>query len=359
MSHSPTYELLLKVWDHFDFKTGKDKPIKIAVLDTGLDVNHPNFENPRLARFVNGKPKWASKPEPSQYERIKACADFTGGDVIERKEDMKDLNGHGTQVTELMLRIAPRAELYIARICEGVVNGGTHTPTNSAIKNPRPDIVARAMDWARDQGVDIINMSFGFHERNQTMEAALIRARDSKILVFAAMSNHGNNSDHAAWPARDPDLAIGVHSCDPYGTRKSGFTPPHVDGSHNFMFVGEQVITLRPWAQGGEYRENEGTSFASPAVAAMAALILGYARQHIFKQERREAEKIHGISLDKLRELGGMKKVLNRISKKDEVRNYSYIHPKILWKGISPRLEKDGDRARQYAWDILVDSLSL
>lgn len=358
MSHSQTYEYLLKVWDHFDFKTGRDKPIKIAVLDTGLDVNHPNFENPRLTGFKEGKPDWASKAEPTQYERIKACADFTGDGLLERKEDMIDLDGHGTQVSELILRIAPRSELYIARICEGEAKSGADTPTNNRIKNPRPDIVARAIDWARDQGVHIINMSFGFRERNNTIREALVKARDSKILVFTAMSNDGNNSEVAAWPAKDPDLAIGVHSCDKFGKRESVFTPPPVPGSHNFMFVGEQVITLRPWAQGGEYKENEGTSFACPAVAAMAALILGYAKQHIFKQERRDAEKDHGINLDELRQPSEMKKVLNRISRKDEVRNYSYINPKLLWKGISPKSEADGGKVRQYAWDILIESLS-
>ncbi|KAG8157271.1 hypothetical protein KVR01_012979 [Diaporthe batatas] len=357
LSHSPTYQILLKVWDNFDFKKGRDEPIKIAVLDTGLDVKHPNFLNPRLTGFEGGKPVWAKKPEPSQYERIKACADFTGDGLVESKDDMIDLNGHGTQVTELILRLAPRSDLYIARICTGEVGSGTHTPTNSTIKHPRPDIVARAIDWAIAQEVDIINMSFGFREINETLKAALIRATNSKILVFAAMSNDGNNSERAAWPARDQDRAIGVHSCDKYGKRASGFTPPSVDGSHNFMFVGEEVITLRPQAQGGEYGLNEGTSFASPAVAAMAALILGYALQHIFKQERMDAKNIYGVNLDDLRELGGMKKVLNRISKKDEARNYSYIHPKLLWNGISPKLEEDAGRVRQYAWDILVESL--
>jgi subtilisin family serine protease len=361
LSHSSTYQKLLSVWDNFDFKKKYDRPVKVAVLDTGLDVTHPHFQNPRLTHFVGGKPVWSSEQEPSQYDRIKACEDFTGDGPITRKDDMKDLDGHGTQVSELILRLAPRSELYIARICEGEIGTPTRSaPTGNPVKRPRPNIVARAIDWAREQKVDIINMSFGFHDRHKDVKAALNRAvRDSKILVFAAMSNDGNNSQHAAWPARDPNLAIGVHSCDKWGRKTSGFTPRYVHGSHNFMFVGEEVITMWPEAKGGGFRLNEGTSFAAPAVAAMAALILGFAWQHMCRKERDDAENQRGIDLDELRELGGMEKVLERISEKDETLRYSYIHPRLLWKDLNPSLVDDRSKVRQHAWSIIADSLSL
>lgn len=352
--------MLLSVWDNFDFKKKYDRPVKVAVLDTGLDVTHKNFKNPRVHQFVGGQPVW-SEQEPPQYDRIKACEDFTGTGPITTKDDMKDLDGHGTQVAELILRFAPRAELYIARICEGEINRGTPTPsaaTDNPVKRPRPDIVAEAIDWARKQKVDIINMSFGFHDSHKEVKAALNRAvRDSKILVFAAMSNDGNNSQHAAWPARDPNLAIGVHSCNKWGTMTSGFTPRYVRGSHNFMFVGEEVITLWPEAKGGGFRRDEGTSFAAPAVAAMAALILGFAWQHMCRKEREDAETL--IELDELRELGGMEKVLESISERDQTRMYSYIHPKLLWKDLSPSLAEDKNQVRQHAWKVLVEALRL
>lgn len=276
-----------------------------------------------------------------------------------RKDDMEDLDGHGTQVAELILRLAPRSELYMARICEGDINRGMmtpSTPTDNPVKKPRPDIVAKAIDWAREQKVDIINMSFGFYESHKEVKAALDRAvRHSKILVFAAMSNDGNNSQHPAWPARDRDLAIGVHSCDKWGRKSSGFTPRYVPGSHNFMFVGEEVITQWPEAKGGGFRLDEGTSFATPAVAAMAALILAFAWQHMCKKEREDAENL--IELEELRELSKMEKVLARISEKDETLRYSYIHPKLLWKGFGQGFPEDRSMARQYAWNVIVESL--
>lgn len=330
------------------------------MLDTGLDVTHKNFKNPRLHRFSGEQPVWSSDQEPSQYDRIRACEDFTGTGPITKKDDMKDLDGHGTQVTELILRLAPRSELYIARICEGDINRGASTPsagTDNPVKRPRPDIVAKAIDWAREQKVDIINMSFGFRDSHKEVKAALNRAVDgSKILVFAAMSNDGNNSKRAAWPARDSDLTIGVHSCDRWGKKTSGFTPRSVPGSHNFMFVGEEVITQWPEAKGGGFRLDYGTSFAAPAVAAMAALILGFAWQHICRKEREYAESL--IELEELREIRGMKKVLGRISEKDdETMRYSYIHPELLWKDFSEEHAEDRIKVRRYAWDTIVEAL--
>lgn len=287
-----------------------------------------------------------------------ACEDFTGDGPITAKDEMKDLDGHGTQVAELILRIAPRSELYIARICEGKINRGTpnrSAPTNNPVEDPQPNIVAKAIDWACEKKVDIINMSFGFEVSYRNVRAALDRAvRDSKILVFAAMSNAGRNREDAAWPASDPYLTIGVHSCDEYG-QKSRFTPDPVPGSLNFMFVGEKVITQWPEAKGGGFRLDEGTSFSTPAVAAMAALILGFASQHICKKEREAAEK--EVDLNELRELRGMGKVLVRISQKKWERWYSYIHPLLLWKDFRPSSTDDRAKVRQHAWDIIIDSL--
>ena len=55
-------------------------------------------------------------------------------------------------------------------------------------------------------------MSFGFDKPNAEVEGALKRAESNNILIFAAMSNDGALK-RAAWPARDPELAIGIHSC--------------------------------------------------------------------------------------------------------------------------------------------------
>jgi subtilisin family serine protease len=73
------------------------KPIKIAVLDTGVDVTHS---------FIKGAMK---KPQ-----RIKTTRSFVDG-----VKDTQDSHGHGTHVAALLLKVAPDAHLYIARVASG------------------------------------------------------------------------------------------------------------------------------------------------------------------------------------------------------------------------------------------------
>lgn len=292
---------------------------------------------------------------------MRAWKDFTQSTPAEAQTDKLDLDGHGTQVAGLILRLAPRSELYIARICEGNIQRGTSKimePSLNPFQTPQPEIAAAAIEWAIEQEVDIINLSFGFSFRLRgSLKNALKKAAREHILVFAAMSNDGNNNPYgAAWPASDSGLAIGIHSSQAKGRRSSSFTPPPVAGSHNFMVEGERVLTHWPESKGGGFRLDEGTSFATPIAVSMAALILAFESQHLCKKDREEARTL--VDLDELRELNGMGRVLQKISVSDETRDYSYIYPDLLWTGFNRAFEEDRNKVRQYAWSIIQDALS-
>lgn len=75
------------------------EPVKIAILDTGVDMTHPLY---RLEEI---------------RDRIKR-QDFTepaSGD-IPRSED--DIDGHGTHISHVLLRVAPYAELYVGKVLQ-------------------------------------------------------------------------------------------------------------------------------------------------------------------------------------------------------------------------------------------------
>jgi hypothetical protein len=76
----------------------KGSRIKVAVLDTGLDVGHPDIE--------------------ARAERIKDVRSWVNG--LDGKQDRKagDSCGHGTHVASLLLGVAPDCDIYIARIAE-------------------------------------------------------------------------------------------------------------------------------------------------------------------------------------------------------------------------------------------------
>lgn len=360
MRYTHFFELLSRTWDNFDFKN-KDKSIKVAIIDTGLDLTHKDWAFPRARGFSNGQPDHA-EGEPCQHDRIKAFVDFTLTVPSYEKADMIDIDGHGTQVAGVILRFAPRAELYIARICEGNANRGALKQVNAAsgsITRPQPGIVSDAIRWAIEQKVDIINMSFGFSFRQKGMRAALEEAHANHILVFAAMSNDGNNSPSgAAWPAKDSHVAIGVHSSKEGGKRSSEFTPNPEKPCYNFMVVGEDVITHWPEAKGGGFRLDNGTSFATPIVSAMAALVLAFTEQHVCKKEQRQVKDASSFDLKDLRQVNGMGELLQQLSESDESGKYLYIHPRLLWKGYQARLTDDKKAARGHAWKFIEEALT-
>lgn len=76
--------------------SGPAKPIRVAVLDTGLDDGAPFFDLPENSRYL---------------ERLKGWRDF-----VDSSYTWQDSQGHGTHLVSLILNIAPEAEVYVARI---------------------------------------------------------------------------------------------------------------------------------------------------------------------------------------------------------------------------------------------------
>ncbi|OTA82501.1 hypothetical protein M434DRAFT_42330, partial [Hypoxylon sp. CO27-5] len=246
-----TFDDVIKTWhDYFDFKEA-DRKVKVAVLDTGIDLDHEDWLQPRAVRFEHNKPVPA-KEKLRQIDRIRNKMNFCAGS----EKDVHDFDGHGTQVAGIILRLAPRAEVDIARVSDIDI------------------LIPQAIDWAIGNHVDLVNMSFGYDSAPEEVEEALERARQNKIVVFAAMSNGGSLKE-PTWPAREAIYSIGIHSCDGNGTR-SGFTPLSRPSADNFMTTGENVVTHWPKEKGGPFRLDNGTSFATPVAVAMAALILAF-----------------------------------------------------------------------------------
>lgn len=111
-----TFKRLSEIYGSRFQHTSSDEPVKVAILDTGIDRNHPDFQHPR------SKPKKGGiirpvRGEEEQIKRIKASQNFC--DDREDVEDVTDIDGHGTHVAGIILQLAPAAELYIARVCEG------------------------------------------------------------------------------------------------------------------------------------------------------------------------------------------------------------------------------------------------
>lgn len=156
-------------------------------------------------------------------------------------------------------------------------------------QNTHLTVLVQAINYAvATWQVDIISMSFGFPSRAidgyAELEAALLNAYRSHILLFAAASNSGGRLGRA-FPARDPNV-IAVHSSDTYGNRSS-FSPTASAESVNLSTVGEGIDSAWPVHLCDEVENpsfetvKSGTSYATPIVAGIAGFLLLYTRVNL------------------------------------------------------------------------------
>lgn len=174
----------------------------------------------------------------------------------------------------------------------------------------------QALEWAINEEVDIISMSFGMDNDNPAMQKQILKAYNENIIMFAAASNRGQNYE-VTFPARENEV-ICIYStngngskshCNPTRLKNSGYhfatvgvavksawplslpLPPNTPSTSERGMAGaaqqssERPPAGTPKANKSPERRMTGTSFATPIVAAMAAYILDFARMHGISEE--------------------------------------------------------------------------
>jgi subtilisin family serine protease len=243
------------------------EPVRVAVIDSGIDLGHPEFAG-----------------------RIVAQKSFVGGSVADRQ-------GHGTFVAgvigaaldngEGIAGIAFPAELVVAKV---VTSDGTILPR----------VEAKAIRWAVDQGARVVNLSIGglrdpFHPSRDTFspleQRAVEYAYDHGAIVIAAVGN-GDQAPVSPWPYASYPAAL-PHVVGVSALAVDGSVPAfsNRDAIYNDLAApGDDILSTLPrlltaerplcvnqgYSDCGppEYRDAEGTSFAAPQVSAAAALLL-------------------------------------------------------------------------------------
>lgn len=255
-----------------DIQAGSASNVIIAVIDTG--VAYEDFQGFRKATDLAGT-------------RFVAGPDLVGNDGHPNDEG-GDGFGHGTFVTTIiaattnnnfgMAGVAFNATIMPIRVFGRT--GGT------------PDsIVAAAIDAAVDGGAKIINMSLGGPGFSITLQDACRRAYNRGVTQVAAAGNEANDPDFngdADYPAAFPEV-IGVAATNMSNGRASYSNPgPSVDvAAPGGDFTRDDDNDGQPDGILGQSFDNnqytrfqffigQGTSFSTPYVSALAALL--YAR---------------------------------------------------------------------------------
>ncbi|SPO01215.1 uncharacterized protein DNG_03962 [Cephalotrichum gorgonifer] len=169
-------------------------------------------------------------------------------------------------------------------------------------------------------------MSWGFSESHPVLESAILSAAEQNIIMFVAASNDGANrgkGDRIPFPARLPQV-ICINASDGYGN-PSRFNPPPNEDDFNFMTLGEAIQTSDPDKDSHKSlgSKQTGTSFAAPGAAAIAALLIEFAKQDPLRKDKallREVTTMEGV----IKLFAGMSE--------DPVLGYRYLRPwDLVW----------------------------
>jgi len=207
--------------------------IKVAVLDTGIDVSHPDISQ-NLAGGIS---------------------------FVKNSRDYDDDSGHGTHVAGIIaaqnnlqgvVGVGPDIDLYAVKVLNKKGSGYIS------------DII-NGIQWCCDNNIQVINMSFGTSQYSQAFADAVKAAYNQNIVLVAAAGNtFGGDVD---FPARFPEV-IAVSAADSSNNLAS------------FSAVGTEVdfaapgVDIYSTSKSSTYDTFSGTSMAAPHVSGTAALIL-------------------------------------------------------------------------------------
>lgn len=227
----PTWHLTkINASSAWSISTGSSGLI-IAIVDTGVDGSHPDL---------------AAKMVP-------------GWNIYSNSSDTSDATGHGTAVAGTAAAIGNNgigvASLaWNCRIMPVRVTNSTGSSSSS--------LIASGILWAADRGAKVINASFKVHESSTLINALSDVYSRGVVSVFAA----GN------------DGTFDSAADNPYMLRISATASNDAlaswSATGNNIDLGAPGVGISTTLRGGGYGTGDGTSFAAPIVAGIAALIL-------------------------------------------------------------------------------------
>ncbi|MCK5852894.1 S8 family peptidase [bacterium] len=210
--------------------TNTGSGVKVAVFDTGINYTHPDL-NDNVYGGIN---------------------------IIKPRRTFADDNGHGTHVsgtiaaennTEGVVGVAPDAWLYGVKVLDRAGSGYLSH-------------IVLGLEWAEDNGMQVINMSLSTDADIPSFEDAIISAYNAGIVIVCAAGNDGTTVDYPA--AYSETIAVSA-----------------VDGQYAVPYwsnTGEEIdfaapgVNVKSTVLRGGYAVYSGTSMASPHAAGIAAL---------------------------------------------------------------------------------------
>ena len=205
--------------------------VDVCILDSGVDATHPRVGGVESA--------------------VSISLDEDEGPIAEPDAE-GDLCGHGTACAGIVRALAPEARIHSVRVLGSGFTGSGR-------------VLLAGLRWAVDQGFDVINMSLSTTKRafGDTLREIADGAYFQKSVVVAS----AHNMPVESFPWRFSSvISVGSHEESDPLLYYANPNPP-------VEFFGRGVDVDVAWLDGGSIRAT-GNSFATPAIAAVCALML-------------------------------------------------------------------------------------
>ncbi|MFB6467161.1 S8 family peptidase [Cytobacillus sp. Hz8] len=211
-----------------------NKSIKIAIVDTGVDLNHPDLKK-RLLKGYN---------------------------VIKKNHNPADDNGHGTHVAGIIA-----SETNNQKGTAGVTWYNKIMPVKVMNKKGYGTSfdIAKGIVWATDHGANVINLSLGNYQPSAVLQEAVQYAYDKNVVLVSAAGN--DHTSQPSYPSAFPEvLSVSAVTDDGNLADFSNFG--------DYIDVTAPGVSIPSTYFKNRYASLSGTSMASPHVAGLAGLIL-------------------------------------------------------------------------------------
>jgi len=220
--------------------------VKVAVIDTGIDANHPDLK-------VSG-----------------------GMNAIDKDASWNDDHSHGSHCAgtiaaamndKMVVGVAPKAELYAVKVLTKEGGGDMFG-------------IMKGIMWTSQNGMQVASMSLGAAQAMPLIQYALQMAVNSGVTFVAAAGNDGKAVN---WPGAYPET-IAVSALCPTGVTNAKLCPNTNEGISTFSSRGPEIAFIAPgvlvpstvplWADASGIKAYSGTSMACPHVSGLAALAI-------------------------------------------------------------------------------------
>lgn len=250
----------------------------IAIIDTGVDVDHADLAD---NIWTNTAEANGAANQDDDGNGLKD--DVHGYDFVNQTGDMHDFNSHGTHCAGIAAAVGGNGIGIIGANPDALI-----MPVAVMQSDGSGDVatIVRGINYAAQNGADIISMSIGTYAHSIAMEQALAQAYQTAVLVAAA-GNDGLGMKYCCPICMDMfpaafTFVFGVQATA-NGGGLAGFSNSDCTGPSYSVHTEEELynyelsapgVGIMSTVPGGQYRSYNGTSMACPLVAGGIAALL-------------------------------------------------------------------------------------